>query len=280
MGRPITTARTSRSTPSGSATTFASSISRARQATVPPWLSTRAPSKPSTSAVRSSTASNSTSTTCRFCRARDGAAWLQSRESTRCAANDLPAGASPCDAAGVIIEGLLVAFVVLIGSLFLIGGTALFKGVGEHLWERWGSFFAAIESQRWVTTTGKVTRAVVTYTTSRRARSYAPAVRYKYSVGGESFVSERFAFVVTESVGEDGAAVARAVVERFPTGGSVPVYYDPKNPKRATLDRGIPPVVGPTLGWLLVLLVGGGVMFPLGVIIVKGPFEDPPNLGD
>src|SRR5688572_26256991 len=87
----------------------------------------------------------------------------------------------------VIIEGLLVAFVVLIGALFLIGGALLIKGVAGHLWERWSAFFAALESQRWTTTTGKVTRAVVTYTSWRRARRYAPAVRYTYSVGGEAF---------------------------------------------------------------------------------------------
>jgi hypothetical protein len=180
----------------------------------------------------------------------------------------------------VIIEGLLVAFVVGIGLAFVAGGVFLVKGVGGHLWERWAAFFAALESRRWVVTTGRVTRSVVTYTTSRRGRSYTPAVRYTYSVGGERLVADRFAFSVAESAGDEGAAAARAVVERFWPGNEVHVFYDPENPSRATLDRSVPPVLGPTLGWLLVLLVGAGVLLSLGVIIVQGPFEDPPNLGD
>jgi hypothetical protein len=162
----------------------------------------------------------------------------------------------------------------------LAGGLLLIKSVGGHLWERWAAFFAALESRRWRATMGHVARTVVTYSTFRRGRSYTPAVRYSYGVGDERLVAERFAFTVTEGGGDEGAAAARAVVERFRAGSDVQVFYDPKKPKRATLDRSVPPVVAITLGWLSVLLVGAGVMLSLGVIIVRGPFEDPPNLGE
>jgi len=179
----------------------------------------------------------------------------------------------------MIIEGLLVALVVAIGSSFLAGGLLLIKGAAGHLWERWQTFFEALESRRWPTTTGQVTRAVVSYTTSRRARTYVPAVRYTYSVDGETFVSDRFAFVVDAGVGEEGAARAQAVIRRF-AAGDVQIYYDPDQPRRAVLDRSVPPLLAPTLGWLFTLLLGGGTMLYIGTGLALGPFEGPPDLGD
>lgn len=191
-----------------------------------------------------------------------------------------PACALSCDTLPVILEGLLVGFVVLVGASFLLGGVLLIVGVSGHLWERWKVFLAALDSRHWATTTGKITRAVVTYTMHRGVRSYAPAVRYTYNAGGASFVSERYAFVETGGAGDECEAATRAVIERFRAGSEVQVYYDPKEPSRATLDRSVPPVIGATLGWLAVMLLGGGVMFSLGVTVVRGPFEDPPDLGD
>jgi hypothetical protein len=93
-------------------------------------------------------------------------------------------------------------------------------------------------------------------------------------------VSERFAFYVATGIGDEGKTATQAVVERFRTGSSVEVHYDPKKPKRATLDRSLPPVMGATVGWLFVLFLAGPLFFYLGFIIVRGPFEDPPNLGE
>ncbi len=177
----------------------------------------------------------------------------------------------------MLIEGFLIAFVVGIGSVFLLMALALLKGVLGHLWERWGSFFAALASREWAATIGKVERAAITYaTTGRGGRIYTPLVRYSYGVNGESFVSDRFAFYVANGSLED----IQGVVRRYRPGSSVEVYYDPNQPKRATLDRGVPPVVGPTFGWLFLLLLAGSLFSYLGVIIVRGAFEDPPNLGE
>jgi hypothetical protein len=179
----------------------------------------------------------------------------------------------------VLIEGLLVAIVVAFGAMFLLGGLLVLRGVAGHLAERWGAFFAALASERWVTTMGKLERAAVTYTTSRGGRTYTPFIRYSYDIGGRTLLSERFAFEVTSGPGEEGLAAARAVVQRLAAGGAVQVFYDPDKPQRATLDRRVPSVVGATFGWSFVLLLGAGLAF-MGVKLVLGPFEDPPNLGE
>ena len=179
----------------------------------------------------------------------------------------------------MLIEGLLVASVVLFGAMFLLGGLLVLRGVAGHLAERWGAFFAALASERWATTMGKLERAAVTYTTSRGGRTYTPCIRYSYDVGGRTFVSERFAFEVTSGTGEEGLAAARGIVQRLAAGGAVQVFYDSDKPQRATLDRSVPSVVGATFGWSFVLLLGAGIAF-MGVKIVLGPFEDPPNLGE
>lgn len=179
----------------------------------------------------------------------------------------------------MLIEGLLIALVVLIGAIFLLGGALLLKGVASHLWERWSAFFAAHASRHWVATTGTIERAVVTYTSGRGGRVYEPAIRYAYVVADQRLVSQQFAFATTSGVGDEGLVAARAVVQRFRAGSVVQVFYDAEAPKRATLDRSVPPIVGPTLGWSFAL-VGCALAFFLGGTIVLGAFEDPPDLGD
>lgn len=181
----------------------------------------------------------------------------------------------------MLIEGFLVLIVVAFGSIFLLLALGLLKGVVQHLWGRWGDFFEARDSQSWVTTMGKIERAVVSYTHSGRGKArYAPIIRYSYGANGEKFVSERFAFDVGGVTGHGDLPAIQALVQRFRPGSQVEVHYDPKKPKRATLDRSVPPVVASTLGWLCTLLFAGSLFGYLGFIIVRGPFEDPPDLGE
>ena len=67
----------------------------------------------------------------------------------------------------MIIEGILVTIVLLFGLPFLAGGMLWILGVGGRLLERFRAFVEALQSQHWVETTGRITRSVVTYTSSR-----------------------------------------------------------------------------------------------------------------
>ncbi len=68
-------------------------------------------------------------------------------------------------------------------------------------------------------------------------RSYAPFVRYTYTVDGQAYTGDTLAFV-RDGV---GAAWAGRKVAQYPPGREVMVYYDPANPAVAVLEPGATP---------------------------------------
>jgi hypothetical protein len=61
---------------------------------------------------------------------------------------------------------------------------------------------------------------------------YTPRITYRYTVEGQSYTSDRAAFVYSSSSDK-----ARAFIRRFPPGAQVPAYYDPADPTEAVLVR-------------------------------------------
>ena len=109
---------------------------------------------------------------------------------------------------------------------------------------------------------GKVTSSYVqkqvrSIKDSLKKPTYYPKVRYQYEVSGKTYTGDRINF----SGGEGGEkrGQAQAVADRYPAGQKVVVYYDPKHPERAVLERGLiwktfmPFVAG--LGFLVVGIV-------------------------
>jgi hypothetical protein len=65
-----------------------------------------------------------------------------------------------------------------------------------------------------------------------------PVVVYRYEVRGEVFSGQKICFGPEVSV-LIGAA-AQAVVDHYPAGAPVTVYYDPASPRSSVLKPGIP----------------------------------------
>jgi hypothetical protein len=64
---------------------------------------------------------------------------------------------------------------------------------------------------------------------------FAPRITYEYTVDGRSYRSERLAFrEVFWSLAPQAATVK---VARYPAGAEVTVYYDPRHPDEAVLER-------------------------------------------
>jgi hypothetical protein len=64
---------------------------------------------------------------------------------------------------------------------------------------------------------------------------FAPRIAYEYAVDGRSYRSERIDFrEVFWSLAPQSAA---AKVVRYPAGAAVTVYYDPRRPQEAVLER-------------------------------------------
>jgi hypothetical protein len=127
------------------------------------------------------------------------------------------------------IGGALCAFVLPI---------AIMVALGFFMYRRSKMRDAARQSaQGWAGTMGVVTLSTVQIRRSgNNSRSEVPVVGYQYQVNGQTYTGgtirageQYFNFRVW---GE-----ARKVVERYPVGAQVMVYYNPTNPSESALER-------------------------------------------
>jgi hypothetical protein len=85
--------------------------------------------------------------------------------------------------------------------------------------------------------------------------SYRPEVSYEYAVDGKTYQSHQIAILVSTSSNE---GIARAVVDKYPAGKEIDIYYNPDKPKDAVLEQS-----SPGSGWFF---IGIGIFF----IIIGG----------
>ena len=95
------------------------------------------------------------------------------------------------------------------------------------LWLAW----LALASRRWPSARGRVTRSAVV--PGRRDQA-GYSVHYQYEVGGQIYKADRVRFGGAIS---SNRGVAQDTVSRYPDGGAVTVYYHPRRPSIATLER-------------------------------------------
>jgi len=161
----------------------------------------------------------------------------------------------------------------------IVGGTvATFFGVREVL--------EANASKDWPTTQGKIIESSVEYETrprkpgetgSSKKKDYRAKISYRYWVDDVALTGSRIAYVKkmsfqlkadglldtkksdTRSIERSIARVrAQGIVDRYPKGKSVSVYYKPDNPKVCVLEPGLglQAFVAPVFG-VFIIIVGG-----------------------
>jgi hypothetical protein len=87
--------------------------------------------------------------------------------------------------------------------------------------------------QGWSSTMGTVNNSYLERRRSSKGGSVNyPVVQYSYQVGGQPYHGSKIAPGM--AVGGTGAG---RVVERYPVGAQVMVFYDPQNPSDAVLER-------------------------------------------
>lgn len=62
---------------------------------------------------------------------------------------------------------------------------------------------------------------------------YVPEIAYCYEIAGKSFSGRK---ITLSDTGYPKLRAARDVIDRYPVGANVSVYYDPAKPKRAFLE--------------------------------------------
>ena len=139
-------------------------------------------------------------------------------------------------------------------SLLVLGFGVLFSYLGlKIIGDEIQSWRKAIASQEWSSSAGRVISSELHIAYGRRA-TYYPRAKYSYTVAGQNYTGERIAFAWR---GVFDRQAAEKVVERYPPRQMVKVFYDPRQPDDATLDRNFPwPIFELFIGVLVVLCPG------------------------
>ena len=141
---------------------------------------------------------------------------------------------------------------IFISAFVLLGGYLLLTGIRDTTY--------SLNSRSWPTSTGEViiSRLLEKQGTGDAAvTTYYADIAFSYVVKGKQYTTG----TVTQSdlIRSDRAAQEN-IIDRYPTGAMVKVYYDPTKSWTAYLEPGFTPD-------LLIPLIVGGVVFTLGVVM-------------
>jgi len=135
-----------------------------------------------------------------------------------------------------LFGGGTILFTLLIVVCTTLPFVAIFGGIGYYIYRRskQASQIRAA-SQSWLQTTGVVVTSRVEVSGGDHT-SVLPRIIYQYSVGAQNYQSDQFragdnVFRVT------GSGDAYNIVDRYPVGTQVVVFYNPSNPAEAALER-------------------------------------------
>lgn len=152
-----------------------------------------------------------------------------------------------CGIVGTII--LLVIF-CLVGAGVSVYGSVVLQN--------------AAVSKTWPTASGRILLAQVDTDTDEDGTTYSADVSYEYFINDQRYQDD------TVSFGEYGSGNpkhAQEIVDRYPVGQAVTVYYDPEQPKTAVLEPGVT--------WSSYLMLGIGLLFMFipGIIMISSLFS-------
>ena len=99
---------------------------------------------------------------------------------------------------------------------------------------------------QWPATMGNVIMSTVERRSSEDGYTDYPVVQYSYQVGGQAYQSYKLA-----PGPEVGGSGARKVIAKYQAGAQVMVFYDPRNPAEAVLERKAP---AQWLMWLILAI--------------------------
>jgi hypothetical protein len=147
------------------------------------------------------------------------------------------------------------------GCMSALGFMVLFVLIGGGLsYWGWNILQDARASTSWPTVQGGITSSEVTVSSdSEGADSYSPEVTYRFQIDGQIFASSQIKF------GENSYGSrrkAQEIVNQYPVGKQVMVYYEPERPTNAVLEPGV------SAGSYLVLGLG---LFFTAIGLIGGP---------
>jgi hypothetical protein len=136
----------------------------------------------------------------------------------------------------------------------LIAGVIVTFFVGLPMYRK------AQASQSWPTADGKIEMSRVNSSLEKGKWKYSSSVGYTYELKGQTHTSN----YVWASGGYSSSSKSphQAVVDKYPVGKTVKVYYDPKKPEFAILEPGVT-----TTNYIV---IGAGIVFLLAGVVMTG----------
>jgi len=136
---------------------------------------------------------------------------------------------------------------------FVVGAIILFFG---YSWYK-----KAKDTESWPETEGIVLYSEVNSHVSDGSTMYKPIVKYTYSVNGKEFTSSKYSYGEYSSSDSD---FAYEIVDLYPKGKKVSVYYNPSKPYKAVLETGV--------GFMIYIPLVLGVIFSaIGLLVLIKP---------
>lgn len=132
--------------------------------------------------------------------------------------------------------------VSLPSKLFLFVGLALFL-YGLTI------VYGAYQSSSWLPVNGTITVSSMRVDTSTSttgtggsyrsttSTSYAPEISYEYSLMGVKYSNS--GIILGGNIGTGSSARASRLINKYPVGAAVTVYYNPRDPYQSVLERGL-----------------------------------------
>jgi hypothetical protein len=118
----------------------------------------------------------------------------------------------------------------------------------------------SLDSSGWPSVEGKITQSTVVAkrgstrvgNSNRVSITHYPKVGYSFNVGKNEYTGNSISFI-----NHGGKKNAEAMIKRFPVGKTVPVFYDPDDPRWSALETHFEPgtLIFPIIG-LVICLIG------------------------
>lgn len=118
---------------------------------------------------------------------------------------------------------------VLIAIIFIVIGI-LFTSISLYFLKM------ARNSIYWDNTSGEVTRSDITTTTSKNGKQYKANIQFIYRVHGTEYMSKRAFY--GSNISTSSKKRAQKLIDKYPVGQKVNVYYDPMKNSRSVIEAG------------------------------------------
>lgn len=165
------------------------------------------------------------------------------------------------------ITGLLITGLIFL-VFFLVGIILIFKGIRDRK--------KASESLNWSSAPGRVVESRVKESVSTdneggTSVTYAPHIRYEYSVMGIPYSSDHYQ--LGTQVFTSNLKKTREAVNARPIGSTVNVFYNPNNPADATIEQKSGSMLFLILG-IVFAAISLCLVCPLGLFLLLRPVSN------